>query len=177
MPNKKKVLFLLGSTKAHSVNKQIIEYIKHQLEIDFDAEIYKSIDQLPYFNPDIDTDDVPESVSHFRRAIEKADGVIICTPEYVFSLPGILKNAIEWLVSTTIYTNKPTALITASSSGAKAHESLNLVMKTIGAVIGEHSSILISGVKSKMNAQGEIKDANTQRMINELITNFKEKMN
>ena len=69
---------------------------------------------------------------HFRKSIEEADAVLICTPEYVFSLPGILKNALEWTVSTTVFSDKPTALLTASSSGEKAHESLLLVMKTLG---------------------------------------------
>ncbi len=172
MPHKKKILFLLGSTKSSSANKQIVLLLMQQLADSFEVEIYDSLDKITHFNPDLDNELVPDSVTHFRQAIEQADGVIICTPEYVFSLPGVLKNAIEWLVSTTIYTDKPTALITASSSGEKAHESLNLVMKTIGAKIGNHSSILIKSVKSKINANGNIVDIDTQKLIELLIIDF-----
>jgi NAD(P)H-dependent FMN reductase len=56
----------------------------------------------------------------FRKKIEDADGVLICTPEYVYSLPGSLKNAVEWMVSTTLFTDKPAALITAASSGTES---------------------------------------------------------
>jgi chromate reductase len=52
--------------------------------------LFNSIDQLPHFNPDLDNEAPPESVLRFRQQIQEADGVLICTPEYVFSLPGSL---------------------------------------------------------------------------------------
>ena len=71
-----------------------------------------------------------------RKDIERADGVIICTPEYIFSIPSGLKNVIEWCVATTIFTDKPTGLITASANGLQGHEELKLIMRTrSGAVL------------------------------------------
>ncbi len=64
---------------------------------------------------DLDGENPPEAVLAFRKQIAAADGVLICTPEYVFTLPGSLKNALEWCVSTTIFSQKPTGLITASA--------------------------------------------------------------
>jgi NAD(P)H-dependent FMN reductase len=108
--------------------------------------------------------------------IEEASGVVICTPEYVFSLPGTLKNALDWTVSTTVFSDKPVAIITASSSGKKAHESLELVMKTLGAKIGQKSKLLIQGVRSKINSEGKISDEATWKEIKELCDSFVETM-
>ncbi len=173
MNEKKKILALLGSTKEDSSNSKILENFTRLTESFFEVDIYP-INELPYFNPDIDNDNAtPTSVTNFRKCIEKADGVIICTPEYIFSIPGILKNALEWTVSTVVFNDKPTALIIASTSGDKAHESLELVMKTIGAKVGDKSSMLIKSVKTKLNQQGKINNPDTLNELEELIEDFK----
>jgi len=173
MDEKKKVLALLGSIKKESANLKVLENFMQLTESIFEVEIYP-LSELPYFNPDLDNDDaIPITVHNYRNRIAASDGIILCTPEYVFSLPGILKNALEWTVSTMLFHEKPTALITASSSGDKAHESLELVMKTIGAKIGDKSSILIKNVKTVLNQQGEITSPNTLADLNRLIEDFK----
>ncbi len=146
----------------------ISELAKDTLNI----SIYEDLTTLPYFNQDLSIENIPPSVLIFRDTIAKADGVLICTPEYVFSLPGILKNAIEWTVSTTVFADKPTALITASSSGHKAHESLLLVMNTLGIKTNDEMCLLISGVKSKINSQGEVIDKALISKLENLIINF-----
>jgi chromate reductase len=153
----KRILVICGSTRIRSSNRDIIEVItkmgnEYFTVTDFD------ITTLPHFNQDVTDENLSAAVCEFRNAISKSDGVLICTPEYVFSLPGVLKNAIEWTVSTTVFSNKPTALITASSSGEKAHESLMLVMNTLGIKTSEDMCLLISGVKSKLNLHGEVID-------------------
>ncbi len=102
---------------------------------------------------------------------------MICTPEYVFAVPGALKNAIDWTVSSGEFMNKPTALITASSLGEKAHESLLLTLKTLEAKIGENSALLISHARTKLNAEGEICDAATVEALNSLIKSFAQTLN
>jgi NAD(P)H-dependent FMN reductase len=142
-------------------------------------EIYSELSSLPHFNPDLDKEDceAPKPVQEMRRKIQDADGVLICTPEYVFSIPGSLKNLIEWTVSTTLFSEKPVALITASASGTKAHESLQLIMKTIYADLDEGSQLLITGIRSKLDAEGNIVDADTIRKMGELVKNFTAQMN
>ena len=172
MNAKKHILAICGSTREKSANKDIINAIaklgqEHLTITNFD------ISTLPYFNQDITDEIAPKIVIDFREAISKADGVIICTPEYVFSLPGVLKNAIEWTVATTVFSDKPTALITASSSGVKAHESLLLVMNTLGIKTNENMYLLISGVKSKLNTEGEVIDEELVYKLKNLITAFK----
>lgn len=137
-----------------------------------DFTLYTDIDQVPHFNPDLDKDPVPPAVAGLRKKIELADGVLICTPEYVFSLPGSFKNAIEWMVSTTVFTDKPAALITASSSGHKAHESLELVMRTVGVKLPAHGSLLISAPKTKVSENGVITDENTLAALKQLMESF-----
>jgi NAD(P)H-dependent FMN reductase len=101
---------------------------------------------------------IPTVVQQLRDKIQAADGVLICTPEYVFSLPGILKNALEWLVSTTVLTNKPMALITAAASGDKAKESLELIVRTLGGRFTADTSIHIRGIAGKFNSEGILED-------------------
>jgi chromate reductase, NAD(P)H dehydrogenase (quinone) len=170
--SKKKVLAICGSTRAQSVNLSIIQYVGKLLSGEVEFEIYNELSALPHFNPDLDKDRAPEIVEALREKIKNADGVLICTPEYVFSLPGALKNAIEWCVSTTIFSEKPVVLITASASGAKAHESLRLVMKTIYADIRDETTLLIQGAKGKVNNKGEITDALTAEQLNKLANDF-----
>ena len=169
---RKKIVAISGSTRAESVNLHILEAIAAMYEDQLDCSVFTGIDRIPHFNPDLDTETPPATVTEFRKLIEEADGVIICTPEYVFSLPGSLKNALEWMVSTIIFTNKPTALITASSSGQKAHEALQLVIKTIGARTSPETSLLIGAPKTKISVEGVITDETTLHQIRSLMDAF-----
>lgn len=100
---KKSILAISGSIRNNSTNGNIIREIGNLVNKDFEYTIFDGLTELPYFSPDIDDSQISQSVKDFRKLIEESDGVIICTPEYVFSLPGILKNALEWTVSTTFF--------------------------------------------------------------------------
>jgi chromate reductase, NAD(P)H dehydrogenase (quinone) len=163
----------VGSLRENSSNLRIVKAIAELANEQFSVKIYDKIAQLPHFNPDLDSENPPKKIVSFRKQIEQADGIIICTPEYVFSLPGSLKNALEWTVSTIIFTDKPTALITASASGEKAHEELKVIMATIGAKITQQAQVLINGVKGKVE-ENTIKDEETLERIKELIKSLDE---
>lgn len=173
----KNVLAISGSTKVNSTNELILKFIEKKYGEGLNFEIYTGIAELPHFNSDLDNFKLPASVKIFRELIEKADGVIISTPEYVFSLPGSLKNALEWTVSTTIFSDKPTAFVIAAASGEKAFESLDLILKTIGAKVGEHSKLIIKAAKGKLNAQGEITNQITLQEIEKLMKSFMNSIN
>jgi NAD(P)H-dependent FMN reductase len=175
--SKKKIVAICGSIRLHSANLSIIQYVANFLSDEVELEIYSELAVLPHFNPDLDKDTGPEIVETLRDKIRNADGVLICTPEYVFSLPGVVKNAIEWCVSTTIFSEKPVALITASASGAKAHESLQLVMKTIYADVREEAQLLIQGAKGKVDNEGKITDAETAESLAKLAIAFLVQLN
>ena len=167
-----KVLAISGSTRKDSANLQLLKAFASLAEGRLQVEICPAIDTLPHFNPDLDVTPAPPAVQLFRDKIQAADGVVICTPEYVFTLPGSLKNALEWMVSTTIFSGKPVALITASAMGDKAHEALQLVMKTIESRFTTATQLLIRGVKGKVDGNGDITDAATKTAVAELVTSF-----
>ena len=166
-----KILAISGSLRAKSTNLTIIENIAEMLGDKINVSIYDGLATLPHFNPDADTEEIPDAVANLRQQIKQSDGVLICSPEYVFSVPAALKNALEWTVSSADFHNKPTALITASSLGEKAHESLHLILKTIDAKIGENAALLISGAQTKIK-DGKISDAETVESLNLLIESF-----
>ena len=167
----KKIFAVCGSTREHSANLVILQYIATIVSNEFDFEIYSDLAALPHFNPDHDKETAPPIVEVLRTKIKNADGVIICTPEYVFSLPGALKNAIEWCVSTTVFSEKPVALVTASASGVKAHESLQMIMKTIYADVRQENQLLIQGAKGKVKS-GIITDEELQNQLKDLAGSF-----
>lgn len=165
------ILAISGSLRAKSTNLTIIENIAEMFGDKINVSIYDGLSTLPHFNPDTDTEEMPDAVANLRQQIKQSDGVLICSPEYVFSVPAALKNALEWTVSSADFYNKPTALITASSLGEKAHESLSLILTTIDAKIGENSALLISGAQTKIK-DGKISDAETVERLNLLIESF-----
>ena len=176
--NKMKVFAICGSTRTNSANLQLLHAIANLAIDEMEMEIYNDLAALPHFNPDLDKegDTAPVTVQELRHKIKETDGVLICTPEYVFSLPGSLKNLIEWMVSTTVFSEKPVAIITASASGVKAHADLQLIMKTIYADLHLQSQLLISGVRAKMNSNGEIIDEPTLQKAKELVASFTKQM-
>ena len=163
------ILAISGSLRSESTNLKIIRYVETLSAGRLNFNLYQGLSVLPAFNPDLDTDAPPEEVKEFRRLIKETDGVLICTPEYVFGVPGALKNAIDWTVSSGDFSGKPTALITASLGGEKAYESLLLTLKTVEAKIGENSALLISYARSKVNAKGAISDTPTIEALKLLI--------
>ncbi len=107
MIEKKNVFVIVGSASKNSANQKLVDIFATLTKDDFNLTIFGDLKTLPHFDPELSADDPPREIVEFRNAIEKADGVIICTPEYVFSLPSGLKNAIEWCVSTTVFSDKP----------------------------------------------------------------------
>jgi len=171
--NRKKILAISGSARSNSSNTSILRTIAMLFQDELEIEVYTGINELPHFNPDVTDDMVSFSVKKFREKIESADGIIICTPEYVFSLPGTLKNALEWTVSTTVFSHKPVTLIVASASGEKAYEALDLIVRTLVQVpIPENLKLLIRGGRSMINEQGMITDQKIMNEIRHLVEAF-----
>ena len=163
------VLAICGNTRPNSVNEQVLTWIASRFAEQLDVQIYNKIAELPHFRSDLTDDNAPDSVKDFYQLINLSDAVIICTPEYVFSLPGTIKNALDWTVSTTVFSNKPAAIIVASSLGNKAQEALFLIMTTLGADIRPEGDVLISSIKTKIDPNGIITDEQTIAQIDSLV--------
>lgn len=168
----KKVLAISGSLRKNSISTKLIKLVADLNK--FSVEVFEDLQELPYFNPDLE-EDPPDQVTVFRSKLKKADGVLICSPEYIFALPGVLKNALDWIASSGELVDKPTALIIASTSGEKAYESLSLIMETLLAKF-EGSSLLIKGAGGKFSKEGELKDQASLEKIYGLAETFSKKL-
>src|SRR5688500_7716034 len=166
---RKQVFAICGSTRTESVNHLILNTVAILYNEILDLEIFTGLADLPHFNPDTGDETVSDKVQNLRSAIQRADGVLLCTPEYVFSLPGSLKNALEWTVSTTVFSDKPTAIIVASSLGEKAFESLSLIMNTLGVRMSDESKLLLQGAKGKINIKENRVDPDTLLRIKKVV--------
>lgn len=158
----KKIFAIVGSASQNSSNERLMENLVRMTKDDFDVTVFNDLKTLPHFDPEQSLENPPQVVEKFRESVDKADGIIICTPEYVFSIPSGLKNAIEWCVACTVFTDKPVGLITASAHGEKGHEELQLLMKTVMAKFTDETTLLIQGIKGKINLEGEITDDDTK---------------
>ena len=169
---KKNIFVIIGSASSNSANLKLVEQIASLTTNEFNLTIYNDLKSLPHFDPELSTDNPPEQIIEFRNAIEKSDGIIFCTPEYIFSIPSGLKNAIEWCISTMIFTDKPTGLITASANGQKGHEQLQLIMKTAMAKFTTETTLLIEGIKGKFDEKSNLTDKETQKQLSDFISAF-----
>lgn len=161
------ILAIIGSASENSSNQQLVEFLVVSSENELNWIIFNELKSLPHFDPELSVNNTPSEITAFRALIEQADGVVICTPEYVFSIPSGLKNAIEWCVSTTVFSEKPCGLITASAQGEKGHEELQLLMKTLKATFTNETTLLISGIKGK--TQQGIVNPQTQSELEQFL--------
>jgi chromate reductase len=170
--NRKKILAIPGSTRQKSTNLNLLKEIAALTSDQLAVELFEGLAEIPHFNPDLDNENPPAAVFNFRRLIKEADGVLICTPEYAMGVPGTLKNAIDWTVSSAEFSHKPVALITASSMGQKAHLSLLETLRIIECDIPEDSQLLISFVKTKVSSEGKITNEETSAQVQKLLASF-----
>lgn len=168
----KRIIALCGSTRKTSTNLSLLHAIRSLTETKFTFSIFQGLANLPHFNPDLDNDTPPSEVIEFRKLLRGADGILICTPEYAMGVPGILKNAIDWTVSSCEFSKKPVALITASSLGEKGHASLLETLKIIESNITEETQLRISYAKTKISQAGVIVDEATKREVESLLEAF-----
>src|SRR6476659_10824112 len=158
MTDRKKVIAISGSARKNSANLRLIKAIDDLTREKFETFVFEGLTELPHFNPDLDTEHPPEAVINFRTLLKNSDGILICTPEYAMGVPGTLKNALDWTVSSMEFSNKPVALITASTSGKKAHAALLDTLTVIEAKMTEQTQLLISFVKIKVSKESKITD-------------------
>jgi NAD(P)H-dependent FMN reductase len=168
MKNKLKILAISGSTRQASSNLLLIKEIEILSSELFEIEVYDKLALLPHFNPDDDNELAPQVIVDFRNTLRNAEGILICSPEYAMGVPGSLKNAIDWTVSSMEFSKKPVALITAGSVGEKAHSSLLGTLLIIEAKLSQHTQLVISSVKSKVK-DGKIIDEETLTNVLKLI--------
>ena len=168
----KNILAISGSLRQGSSNHAILSYLSSIIPDDTTYTIYDDMANIPAFDPGLDTDSPPASVATLRRLLSNTDGLIICSPEYAFGVPGSLKNMLDWLVSSSTLVDKSVALITASLGGEYAHASLLLTLGVLTAKLSDETNLLIQFVRSKVAADGAITDADMIERLNNLLRIF-----
>ncbi|WP_027684036.1 NADPH-dependent FMN reductase [Rhizobium leguminosarum] len=126
-----KILAISGSARRNSTNTAMLRAIRAVAPSDIAVSIFDGVGRLPVFSPDLEGESLPQAVRDFIDVIAQSDGVIIASPEYVRSIPGGLKNAIDWLVSGDEIVHKPIALLHASHRGDDMLAGLRTVLATI----------------------------------------------
>ncbi|GCE31664.1 FMN reductase [Dictyobacter alpinus] len=167
-----RILAISGSLRATSTNTRLVRTIMHMAPATMEFTLYEGLGDLPHFSPDIDGDHSPSTVLTLRQLLTEADGVLICTPEYAFGVPGVLKNALDWTVSTGDFSGKPTVAISASplwGGGDKAHASLLLTLQALGAKVPEAGKLSIPQINKKLNPSGEIQDTATAQQLTAVL--------
>ncbi len=126
-----KLLAISGSVRARSTNTALLHALANLAPRSIAIEVFAGVGDLPVFSPDREGDLTPDDVRAFQQKIADADGLIIASPEYVRTLPGGLKNAIDWLVSCEHVIGKPIVLAHASHRGDDMLQTLRTVLSTI----------------------------------------------
>lgn len=168
----KNIIGICGSASQNSTNLSILKWISQFGSSEFNLEIIDNLSEFPHFRTELTDKNVPEKITDLRNRIARADGIIICTPEYVFSIPSGLKNIIEWCVSTTVFSEKPIGLITASANGIKGHEELKLIMETVQTKYIAETVLLIQGIKGKIDKKGKIINKRTETELLDFVKSF-----
>lgn len=147
------VIFAIsGSLREGSSNTSILHTIKSVAPAGVEFIIYDRLGELPHFNPDLDNENLPTEVKELRGMLNRSNAVLISTPEYAHGIPGSLKNAFDWLVSTVVLENKPTGIILGSASdGSFALEALIEVLKTMNAKVEPQFVKSISGSRTSID--------------------------
>lgn len=160
------ILIVPGSLRKNSTSFKLIGAITSNFPAGYMLKVFEGTGQLPHFN---DADEPSPAIVSWRKTIADSDAVIFITPEYAYGVPGTLKNALDWIVASGEMVNKPTLLITAATGGEYAHKSL---LATLGALTAHPAAgcdLLISFIRSKLDALGNIIDPQLELKLGEVV--------
>jgi chromate reductase, NAD(P)H dehydrogenase (quinone) len=153
-----RVLLISGSTRAGSANTAALATAAALAPPGVTTVLYQGLAGLPAFNPDHDGDLLPAPVAELRREIGEADAVLFCTPEYAGTLPGSLKNLLDWTVGGGELYGKPVAWlnVAAANRGLGAQQALASVLGYVGAVTAEAACRHIPVDRSAIGPDGTV---------------------
>ena len=138
-----RILAISGSLRAASLSTAALTAASMLAPPGTEIVFYTGLADLPAFNPDLDTSDPPPAVRILRHEIGIADGLLFSSPEYARGIPGSLKNALDWLVSSSEFPEKPVAVIHTSPRSVEVQAQLRLVLTTMSARLIDEASITL----------------------------------
>lgn len=170
-----RVLGISGSLRRDSHNTKLLRAAGDLLEAEgAEFEIYDGLRDIPPYDEDEDRTPGPAAVERFREAIAGADAVFFSTPEYNSSIPGVLKNAVDWAsrpVATNVLRNKPVAVVGAGTGmfGAVwAQAELRKVLAATGARVAE-GELPVGHAQTRFDDDGSLNDPNLEEQLAEIV--------
>jgi chromate reductase, NAD(P)H dehydrogenase (quinone) len=134
-------------------------------------KLYSGLGDLPHFNPDLESTE-PSAVIDLRQQLRWSDGLLISSPEYAHGVPGVLKNALDWLVSGEEFVGKPIALFNASPRAIYAQASLTEIVTTMAGQIIPEASITVSLLGKNLDTGGIVADSEISSEVQTAIVAF-----
>jgi chromate reductase len=171
-----KILGFAGSLRRYSLNKALLRAAVQLAPKDVIIETF-DLEGIPPFNQDLEAQP-PQKVKEFKAKIKEADAILIATPEYNYSIPGVLKNAIDW--ASRPYTDnalegKPVAMMGASTGmlgTARAQYHLRQSFVFLNMHPTNRPEVFVAHAQEKFDENGNLKDEKTQQIIATLIENL-----
>ncbi|HLR76612.1 MAG TPA: NADPH-dependent FMN reductase [Balneolaceae bacterium] len=168
---------IAGSIRKDSFNKALLHNAQNLSDDNVNIDILK-IDNLPFFNQDVESSNFPEAATEFKNRIKEADGIIISTPEYNRSIPGVLKNAIDW--SSRPPTDNAWAgqrvLVLGASIGpistAIAQSHLKHSLLYLDCLVMGQPEFYLGNAHDKFNDKGKLTDEQTRDFLKETLHTF-----
>ncbi|MBA3682449.1 MAG: NAD(P)H-dependent oxidoreductase [Bacteroidetes bacterium] len=162
-----------GSLRKKSFNTMVLKALQNFAAANISIE-QLSIDDIPLYNFDLHEKVFPESIEKICTAIKTADAVIIVTPEYNYSIPGVLKNVIDFLSKhpTKPFDRKAVGIISASPSllgGVRAQFHLRQILVAVNAITMNIPEVVITEVNTKFDEEGTLNDEKTKEFLKKYI--------
>ena len=167
------ILGIAGSLRKDSYNRAALRAAQQLVPEGARLEVF-DLTGIPPFNQDEDTHP-PERVAEFKRAVRAADAILIVTPEYNYSIPGVLKNAIDWAsrpYGDSAWDGKPVAVMGASigtQGSSRAQYHLRQVFVFLNMYPLNRPEVMISNAASRFDEKGNLKDEETKNLIRKLM--------
>src|SRR3954468_19762494 len=169
-----KILAVSGSLRSGSYNTRLLRAARELLPAGVELELYDGLKAVPPYDEEDDVQPAPPAVARFRDAIAGADAVLFATPEYNSSVPGQLKNALDWAsrpLATNVLRNKPVAVVGASAGafGAVwAQAELRKVLAATGARVVD-GEVAVGRAGDRFDEQGRLTDENLREELGEVV--------
>lgn len=177
--NQLDVVVICGSLREGSYNAMVAQSLPELAPDDMAIRFAPSFEEFPLYNADIqNSSGFPSEVTDFADAIRDADGIVVVTPEYNFSIPGGLKNALDWVsrLDAQPFANKPVAIQSASPSplgGGRVQYHLRQLMVFLDALVLNKPEIFVSDVAAKVDeTTGELTDETTKKFLRQQLEAF-----
>ena len=169
-----RVLAISGSLRDASYNTALLRALQEEAPADIEIELWQGLKEIPPYDADDDAVPGPETVEAFRELVREVDAVFFSTPEYNSSVPGALKNALDWAsrpLATNAFRNKPVAVISSSAGafgGIWAAAELRKVLGAMGARVTD-AELSVGHAHEKFDDDGHLADDDVRQGLRDAL--------